>query len=175
MRQTQESQDRCYLKSSTQASAPFGSCWEHDAAWLCHTMICAFGSAKIRLLRKKFPSDLGCFLKCHKQCWGFDVKLWRFLEHKKESWSVLVLAAVHIGTSRSFDRMLIVCEWHISDLSRFDGKHSCGKFIIPRLMCCAFIMLLSDKRMPTVCMSMSECEPLSKWLFTSRHYSRVST
>lgn len=45
------------------------------------------------------------------------------------------------GTRQSFDRMMMVREWQISDLSQCDGKHASSKFIIPPLICHVFLML----------------------------------
>lgn len=80
------------------------------------------------MLLKKFEKFQGDF--------GSNAVVW-MSEIGKLSWSVLLLAAVPVG----LDRMIIVCQWQISDLSQFDGKHACSKLIIPHLICHVFLML----------------------------------
>lgn len=127
-------------------------------------MICAFGCSKTVLLWWK--KWLWVLSEVPKPMLWFWCQIVRLSWTQKEFWSVLVLAAVHTGTSRSFDKMMIVCEWRFSDLSWFNGKHSCGKFIIPCLMCDAFLILFLAKQMPAcawACLSVSHspngCSP----------------
>lgn len=127
-------------------------------------MICAFGCAKTVLLWWK--NWFWVLSEVPKPMLWFWCQIVRLSWTQKEFWSVLVLAAVHTGTSTSFDKMMIVCEWHFLDLSWFNGKHSCGKFIIPCLMCDAFLILFLAKQMPAcawACLSVSHspngCSP----------------
>lgn len=110
---------------TSQLSAPFGS--------LMVWKIRLFAPSWERLLRRKVSekevSDVP-----RAMLWFGCQKLEAFLI------SFALGGGAH-GTWRSFDSLMIACEWQISDLSQFDGKHARSKFTIPRLICHVFLML----------------------------------
>lgn len=54
-----------------------------------------------------------------RQCCGVDVRNWKAFLISFD------LGSVAHGTCRSFDRVMIVCERQISNLSQFDERHAC--------------------------------------------------
>lgn len=98
---------------------------------------------------------------------GVDVRKWEaFL-------SGLAVGSFTYG-SWNFHRMLRGRECQISDVLWCDGKHPCTKFVAPRLVFHAFLMMFVkfDIR---VRMTTSDCVSVSRWWFTWRHARSVST
>lgn len=98
---------------------------------------------------------------------GVDVRKWEAFV------SGLAVGSFTHG-SRSFRRMLRGRECQISDVLRCDGKHPCTKLVAPRLVFHAFLMMFVkfDIR---VRMTTSDWVSVSRWRFTWRHASSVST
>lgn len=96
------------------------------------------------------------------------------MSEKWEAFSSCLAVGSFTRGSRSFHRMLRGRECHISDVLRCDGKHPCTKFVAPRSVFHAFLMMFIkfDIR---VRMTTSDCVSVSRWLFTWRHARSVST
>lgn len=91
------------------------------------------------------------------QCCGVDVRNWEAFLISFD------LGSVAHGTWRSFDRVLIVCERQISNLSQFDERHACKQVYHSSLdMPCNFNVVYGISRCQRawVCVTLRRSPPL---------------